>query len=261
MSAPTPNPEAKLYGLRYLSSYIEQVRQSGGSDTRLVDELHFLLTLANFDGPRKSQLGQDVFALAMTGFKRGGYFVEVGAHHGEQLSNTWLLEKAYGWNGLLVEPNPANHANLRQRTARLIDKAAWKRSGQELTFHATADSSLSKLAETRQSDAHDRTQFRPLTVQTITLDDMLAANGAPRVIDFISIDVEGSEADVLDGLSLKQWQVQSMCLEHNHDASRLAEFDRRLGAEGYERIFETTSDFDAYYALPGCIERWRMTWK
>jgi hypothetical protein len=57
------NAEAKLYGLRYLRSYIEELRISQGNDKSLFDELHFLITLAQFDGPRTSQLGQDVFAL------------------------------------------------------------------------------------------------------------------------------------------------------------------------------------------------------
>ncbi len=255
----TPNPEAKLYGFRYLFSYLEQARWAGIKDDAAVDELQFLLELARFEGGRKSQLGQDFFALSMNGMKRGGYFVEVGAHHGEQLSNTWLLEKEYGWNGLLVEPNPAHQQNLRMRSAELVEYAAWKRTGDKLTFHATADSALSSLAGIQQSDAHDRSDFKALVVETMTLNDILTARGAPKVIDFMSIDVEGAEIDVIDGLNLDNFEVNAMCLEHNHDKKRLAEIGERLRAAGMRNVFENVSDFDTYYVRPAAYDAWRAT--
>lgn len=253
----TPNYESKLYGLRYLFSYLEQARAAKFRDERVLDEMEFLLELAHFKGPRTSQLGQDIFALAMNGYKRDGYFVEVGAHHGEQLSNTWMLENGYGWDGLLIEPNPAHQQNLSMRSARLVGYAAWKRSGEKLNFHATADSALSSLAHVKQSDAHDRTNFKALVVETLTLDDILTSRKAPKVIDFMSIDVEGAELDVLDGLSFDKWQINAICLEHNHDKPRLEAIDRRLAAAGLQRVFEIVSDFDAYYAQPAAYEAWR----
>ena len=50
----------------------------------------------------KSQLKQDIFVLLETGFKRNGFFVEFGATNGIDLSNTYLLEKRFGWNGILA---------------------------------------------------------------------------------------------------------------------------------------------------------------
>lgn len=257
MSAPAPNPEAKLYGLRYVLSYIQQLRAAGVEDRSFDDQTAFLALLSRFTSRHKSQLGQDVFALAMNGFRRQGYFVEVGAHHGEKLSNSWLLENEYGWIGLLIEPNPANHATLHARKAALVVKAAWKRSGERLVFHATKASGLSTLAGVTPGDLHDRSQFEAIEVETMTLDDILAEAGAPRVIDYLSIDVEGAETDVLDGLSLDRWDVRAMSLEHNNDKQRAAEFDRRLGSHGLVRVLEIVSDFDAYYTRPECMEAWR----
>ncbi|MGD9827253.1 MAG: FkbM family methyltransferase [Hyphomicrobiaceae bacterium] len=260
MSEAQPNPEARLYGLRYILSFLLQARQLGTPrDLDLEDQLAFLTLLSRRTGLYKSQLGQDLFALAMSGDRQGGYFVEVGAHHGEQLSNTWLLETEHGWTGLLVEPNPQHEESLRQRRATLVRKAAWKRTGATLTFHATRDSALSSLAGSAPKDQHDRSDFQEITVETMTLDDILIQQGAPRQIDFISIDVEGAELDVLDGLSFDKWDVQAMCLEHNHDKDRLAEFDRRLASVGLRRVFDTVSDFDAFYARAECLERWRKT--
>src|SRR3712207_7179394 len=60
-----------------------------------------------YAGRAKSQFGQDAFVLAVLGERTGGYFVDVGAGDGVNPSNTHLLEAAFGWRGLLVEPNPA----------------------------------------------------------------------------------------------------------------------------------------------------------
>ena len=196
-----PNLDSRLYGLRYLQSYQLQLRLAGQTDISFSDQLKFLLILQAHANQYKSQLGQDVMALAMSDFKRGGYFVEVGAHHGEHLSNSWYLENGFDWNGLLVECNPRNFASLETRRAVLVKKAAWHTTGEMLSFHATVDSALSSLADVQQFDLHDRTNFDSLTVETMRLDDILEGNQAPKQIDYLSIDVEGAELDVLDGLS------------------------------------------------------------
>ena len=60
----------------------------------------------------KSQLGQEIFALIENDFKRDGFFVEFGATNGLELSNTHLLEKEFGWTGILAEPAKTWHEDL-----------------------------------------------------------------------------------------------------------------------------------------------------
>lgn len=62
----------------------------------------------------KAQLRQDLFALSYLDFKKNGYFVEFGATNGVDLSNTYLMEKEFGWNGILAEPAVVWHKDLKK---------------------------------------------------------------------------------------------------------------------------------------------------
>ena len=85
---------------------------------------------------RKSQLGQEIFALIQNDFKRDGYFVEFGATNGVELSNTHLLEKEFGWTGILAEPGLVWHKELHEnRVCNIETQCVWSKSGETLSFH------------------------------------------------------------------------------------------------------------------------------
>jgi hypothetical protein len=84
----------------------------------------------------RSQLNQDLFVLSTLGWKRDGYYVEFGATDGETLSNTWLLDKRFGWRGILAEPARIwrNALECAGRNATLEFECVWSESGQTLEF-------------------------------------------------------------------------------------------------------------------------------
>ncbi|QSA96820.1 FkbM family methyltransferase [Methylococcus sp. EFPC2] len=255
-----PNQESRTFGLRYLASFISQMRDlnsPGETDSDLTGEILFLALLNEYNSVRMSQLGQDVLAWSMSNFRKHGYFVEVGASNGVCHSNTYMLEKHLGWSGVLVEANPYLHDQINNnRTAKLIKKAAWSSSGCVLDFHVCKNTSVSALAGLQQNDMHDRSDFSACQVQTMTLNDILSEHSAPSQIDFLSLDVEGAELAVLEGLSLDVWDINAMTIEHNHDANRLISFDNLLLPRGYKRVFTTVSDFDAFYVKEQSFLRW-----
>ncbi len=74
----------------------------------------------------KSQIQQDLFALAMNNFKDSGYFVEFGAANGVDTSNTWLMENNFGWKGILAEPARVRHADLKKsRNCHIDTRCVW----------------------------------------------------------------------------------------------------------------------------------------
>lgn len=198
-----------------------------------------------------SQFQQDLFALSEAGFKRGGNFVEFGAADGLSASNTHLLEKAYGWTGILAEPARSWHAALRRNrpTARIETDCVWSRSGLTLPFDEVDIAEFSSID--RYSAANFRHSARPIATQyevaTISLNDLLKKYRAPQVIDFLSIDTEGSEFEILSHFDFSRHRFNAIVCEHNYSPMRERIFEL-LTAQGYVRKFQELSRVDDWYA-------------
>jgi FkbM family methyltransferase len=144
--------------------------------------------------------------------RREGYFVDVGANEPKFKSQTWPLEEA-GWRGVLVEPLPDLAERLRrERPNSKVFQAACGAPGHaaEMTFHVSEGASKSSLAPYRIGE--ETKYVGTQQVRVLTLDEILAEAALPRV-DFISIDVEGTQLDVLRGLDLKRHQPALLLVE------------------------------------------------
>jgi FkbM family methyltransferase len=196
----------------------------------------------------KAQIGQDLFVLQALKGKRDGYFVEIGVGDGVNLSNSVLLERDYGWRGLLAEPNPEFHAPIRAHRKAVLDpRAVFSESGREVEFICeTGAGELSGLVETIQrrgsTSAHE-----VIKVATVSLNDLLSEHNAPSIIDYMSVDTEGSEYEILKGLDFQRFRPLVLTVEHNFDAPRLGKIDALLTANGYTQVLKPFSQFDAWY--------------
>ena len=195
-----------------------------------------------------SQLGQDLWVLERTGHKRGGFFVEFGATDGVLLSNTYLLETEFGWNGILAEPNPAFFEKLTtNRHCTLAPDCIMGETGAEVEF-ILADE-YGGVADFADTDAHVdrrgafREAGRVLRLPTISLDDFLTKYGAPRRIDYLSIDTEGTEYEILKAFPFDKWDIRLLTVEHNFTALR-DPIRELLEGQGYTRI---EKDWDDWY--------------
>jgi FkbM family methyltransferase len=199
----------------------------------------------------KSQLRQDLFALASLGFKEAGYFVEFGATDGVKLSNTHLLEKHFGWTGILAEPGRTWREALQANRTAIIDtRCVWSTSGATLTFNEVDAAELSTISTFGRDDGHRaaRRRGRQYEVETISLNDLLAAHNAPPDIDYLSIDTEGSEYDILQAVDFDRYRFKVITCEHNHTTSRQKIFGL-LTSRGYRRVMEQVSRWDDWYVL------------
>lgn len=162
---------------------------------------------------------------------RPGFFVDVGAANPQFGSQTWHLEQA-GWSGIVIEPRP--------------DMAEQLRRGRQVTVYEVACSSPANVG--RMMTLHLRGGYSSLSENLVvaglqprgtvevairTLDDLLAQSKAPVPIDFVSIDVEGHEIEVLDGFDLARWRPRLILIEDHVLDLRL---HRLLDRRGYKWV-------------------------
>lgn len=213
--------------------------------------LEFFKAAAGHAKESRAQLSQDLWALWECGNRRNGYFVEFGAMDGEHLSNTWLLEKKFGWTGIVAEPNPVHAKALSANRGCVVSlECVAPVTGQAVPFLATQDSEFSRMEEFAPNDNHEssgrRRDGERILVPTISLNDLLERSGAPEEPDFLSIDTEGSELAILESLDFNRWRFRTIAVEHNHTEAELR-IDRLLVSKGYTRRFPAMSRFDGWY--------------
>lgn len=230
--------------------WLDRIRSGYVGDDQLDQFAAFCAT--NFRHS-KSQLFQDLLVLFLTDGKRGGYFVEFGATDGVGLSNTYLLETEYGWRGVLAEPARCWHESLRQnRRADISLDCVWSKSGETLTFRETEWREVSTVDKFASLDQHAavRESANRYDVMTISLCDLLSSHNAPREIDYLSIDTEGSEYEILRAHDFGRWRFQIITVEHNFTGNR-SRIQSLLESNGYRRVLDAISQFDDWYVFCG----------
>ena len=195
----------------------------------------------------RSQNGEDRWLDAHFGGKRAGFFVEVGAYDGVNLSNTYHFEQS-GWAGVLVEPDPDMAERCRRdRPRSLTFQCAAGASAGEISFYKVAGgeaySTTSLNAAHRERLDRMGLAWREVRVPVRTLDSILQEARAPNV-DFVSIDVEGGELAVLQGFDIRRWKPAVVIVETNA-ARRDPQIRRYFVAHGY--AYRHSIDVNDFY--------------
>ena len=187
-----------------------------------------------------SQAGQDawVYGPVFNG-KRAGYFVDIGAHDGMYLNNTFLLERRFGWTGLCIEPNPISFTKLvALRRATCLNVCLDGAVG-------TVDFSLDDLMGGIVADDTDNRRVDPanevVTLPTTTLLQVLDEHQAPQTIDYLSLDVEGAEERILLNFDFTSYRFR--CLTIERPSARL---QATLEQAGY-RLVAQIPGLDHFY--------------
>ncbi len=200
----------------------------------------------------RSQIGQDVFVLNELNWKENGFFVEFGATDGISLNNTWLLENSFAWRGILAEPAHVWRDALDNsgRQAKIDNNCVWSSTGKTLTFNEDEWPELSTIREFKGSDTHRRKKAGSYSVHTISLNDLLEKHDAPKLVDYLSIDTEGSEYEILSNFDFDKHVFSCITCEHNFTPNREKIYDL-LTSKGYQRKFEDLSLMDDWYVYSG----------
>ncbi len=222
----------------------DQVRQPG-DDARLAFMDFALTHLMQSSG----QFLQDLWVAYELGALQGGYFVEFGAADGQKFSNTWFLERELGWRGIVAEPARVWHPTLRgNRACHIDERCVWIETGKTLLFNQPQIAAHATIDSYSNADGHADSRIDGLRyeVETVSLNDLLAFWNAPRRIDYLSIDTEGSELDILQHFDFAAYDVRLITVEHNYTAQRQLIHDLLIG-KGFQRKFESLSNVDDWY--------------
>jgi FkbM family methyltransferase len=195
-----------------------------------------------------SQLGQDLEVLKFYNNKENGFFVEVGANDGISLSNTYLLETKHNWRGICCEPIPIlfNKLITNRPNSICINEAVYNKSGLTLSFDIAACSLVSGISQ--HIDAHKTrvdANKTTINVQTISLMDVLEKANAPSFIEYMSLDTEGSEFEILKNFDFKKYTFGLIDVEHNGVEPRRSQIKNLLLANGY--VYKGENKWDDMY--------------
>ena len=198
------------------------------------------------DGPffRKrtlSQARQDLWVInEVFWYKKNGYFVELGSADGLALNNTFLLEHRYGWKGICVEANPDSFEELRlNRTADCINACVDANVGQVRFWKNGLLGGI--LSHDTDNAAPRGDPDDTILIDTIPLIDILRKCEAPRIIDYLSVDLEGAETRALKEFPFKDYRFLAMTIERPSQ-----ELDLVLKANDYIPV-KMIPNLDVFY--------------
>ena len=187
-----------------------------------------------------SQYGQDRYIANL--LPRGGYFVEVGGYDGERFSNTLLLEKEYGWNGVLIEANPYTFNILKSRNRKAAafnncigsGSLSFKISGSTTSALETMsekhmnriNSDIKTYGFKKTGDKRWKHSGETVLVKCKPLLKMVTKTK----IDYFSLDVEGGEMMILKSLEWDKLDIRVFSIEVDQNRDEIIRF---MNLRGY----------------------------
>lgn len=196
-----------------------------------------------------SQYGQDEFIdKVVLNKKWKGFFVDIGAHDGISLSNSYFFETARKFKGLCIEPNPMVFEKLKHnRKCDLLNRCIGELE-KEVKFLAIEGYAemLSGIIDKYHPNHLKRIESyinelggvkKEIIVQAIPLQNieiLLMAN-----IDYMSIDTEGNEFDILQSIDFNRIHINSLSIENNYHDKKI---EVLMSSSGFIKVYRLGDD-------------------
>jgi len=183
--------------------------------------------------------------------KKAGFYVDIGAHDGISLSNSLFFERYNNWEGICVEPNPLvfNKLILNRKSINLnvcIGNENKKVKFTQIQGYSEMLSGITENYDERHVQRINNSIYAKggkkteIEVEMITLDNI---NGLKnKKIDFISIDTEGNEYDIIKSFDFNLLEIKALVIENNFSNKNIANY---LVDFGFELIYKLQCD-DVY---------------
>ena len=189
-----------------------------------------------------SQAGQDIWVMRdVFDYKVGGYFLDIGAYNGVHLSNTYALEKNLNWNGICIEADHETYSILkRNRRCACINACVGKSEG-EVEFITGRGPYSGSKDKRRDIEIRDDIGSKTRIIPTLPINQILDQHRAPEIIDYLSLDVEGMEDDVMQTFPFDKHRFLCATIERPSLGLR-----QTLAKHGYLLVSDQPS-MDSFY--------------
>lgn len=179
-----------------------------------------------YDEGRKwhGQLFQDEMVMKILDNKENGYFIDLAAHDAVGLSNTFVLERNFGWKGLCVEMNHEHWYGLAKRNCEVIGAVVGQENDEEMTVELVRKHFTGV-------EIRDSKRRGSKTRRTASLKRVFELFNVPKKIDYFSLDVEGAEEFVMKAFPHEKYQFSVLTVEKPS-----LELEHILRKSGYTRI-------------------------
>jgi FkbM family methyltransferase len=200
----------------------------------------------------ESQLLQDLWVISQHG-DNPGFFLDIGAGHPIHISNSWTLQSQFDWEGIIFEPNPEFSLLQKQiRSAPGVEilKLAVTPTKQDF-MNYKSDGEYSGDPDNFPGELHserNKSRKKILTerVPATTLREVLETRGITKV-DYISLDIEGGELDILKSFPFDVCSVHLITVEHNFRRDDMLKIDKFLEEKNFRRSLNSETEWDSFY--------------
>lgn len=171
----------------------------------------------SFLGISYSQEGEDIFLIKYFKNKKRGFYVDVGAHHPSRFSNTYLFYKK-GWKGINIDATPGSMKLFKKYRPRDINiEVPISNSSKKVNYYMFNESALNSLSSelSKNRDINTRYKIKKIIkIKPEKLSKVLDKYLPPDInIDFMSIDVEGYEYNVLASNNWERYRPTYLLVE------------------------------------------------
>lgn len=186
-----------------------------------------------------SQYKQDLIVSYLLNNQKKGFFLDIGAHDGISLSNTYALENEQQWNGILIEPNPVVFDDLNKNRTSISVNAAIAENNGKMIFRLISGYAemLSGLLCFFSSEHIKRIDdeikkyggsFSDIEIDCLNINDLLQKYQVEK-IDYLSIDVEGAEEKILRSIDLNHIYINVITAENADNDKSLRLYMKERG--------------------------------